>query len=259
MAWIRKARPSIDQSLPSCGGRGETDWRLTLFAPISIALALAFAPVSAVADFAAGVAAYDGGDLELAISEWRAAAEEGDTRAQTALGNAYASGLFVATDHRKATRWYLKAAQNGNAEAQYSLAANYAAGLGIGKNLPEAIRWLQTAAENGEIRAQYELAERYAAGRDVPQDPGLATHWYLAAAEQGHVVAQMTLAQRYDQGRGAVRNAVDAYVWYFVASRRDSTFARRLAEPLDRLENLLAPADLTRARVRAQAWLDRQL
>ncbi len=70
------------------------------------------------ADFAQGLAAYDGGDYRTAFEEWRALAEAG-------------------------------AAEQGEAVAQQNLGDLLSRGLGVGRDLVSAYVWLSRAAEQG--------------------------------------------------------------------------------------------------------------
>ncbi len=112
------------------------------------------APVQA--DFAEGLAAYDGGDYRTAFEEWRALAEAGDPIAQTALAGLYLDGYGTPADPAQALRWYRRAAEQGDAVAQQNLGDLYARGLGAGRDLVSAYVWLSLAAGQGR---------RWAAGR----------------------------------------------------------------------------------------------
>ena len=65
--------------------------------PLVIAL-LALCVGSSRADFIDGLAAYDGGDYETVLAEWRPLAEAGDPEAQVALAGLYLTGTGVAAD-----------------------------------------------------------------------------------------------------------------------------------------------------------------
>ena len=54
--------------------------------------------------------------------------------AQTALGDAYASGVTGSPDHQAALGWYRKAAQAGDDLAQFKLGQSYLAGLGVAQD-----------------------------------------------------------------------------------------------------------------------------
>ena len=67
--------------------------------------------VPAWAGFDEGRAAYDRGDYETALREWRPLAEQGDANMQAILGAMYSEGLGVAQDYAEALKWYRRAAK----------------------------------------------------------------------------------------------------------------------------------------------------
>ncbi len=119
---------------------------------------------SAQADFAQGLAAYDGGDYRTAFEQWRALAEAGDAEAQTALAGLYFAGQGTPADPAEAVRWYRRAAEQGDPVAQQNLGDLYARGLGVGRDLVSAVVWLSLAAEQGR---------RWSAGRRDELSPQL--------------------------------------------------------------------------------------
>ena len=106
-------------------------WRRAAIVP---ALALAFLTVSpglpdALADAAAGSAAFEKGDYVRAMAEWASAAERGDPDAEFGLGMLYERGDgAVRQSYKEADRWYQKAAEHDHVGAQYRLALIWSAG-----------------------------------------------------------------------------------------------------------------------------------
>jgi TPR repeat protein len=99
------------------------------------------------ADFQAGMAAYERGDYEAALREWRPLAERGGVEAQFNLGLLYYHGKGVPADAAEAHAWYLKAAQGGYPRAQYRVAEMYEHGDGIREDLIQAHFWFRVAGE----------------------------------------------------------------------------------------------------------------
>ncbi len=64
-----------------------------------------------------GLAAYDCGDYETALQEYKPLAEQGDADGQYNLGLLYAS-QGVTQDYAEAFKWYKKAAEQGFVDAQ---------------------------------------------------------------------------------------------------------------------------------------------
>ncbi len=129
-----------------------------------------------------GTAAAKRGDYATAISKFRPLAEQGDAKAQWALGVMYERGLGVPQDYAEAVKWYRKAAEQGNAAAQFNLGSMYVDGLGVPQVDAEAVGWWRKAAEQGMADAQYNLGLMYAKDRGVPQDYVQAYIWLNIAA-----------------------------------------------------------------------------
>ena len=87
-------------------------WQPTLFlGTVYLLSSLAYA------DYEAGRAAWDAGRPLEAVSEWRAAADQGDARAMLALGQAYVRGLGIPQDYVEAHMWLNLAAARGDPQA----------------------------------------------------------------------------------------------------------------------------------------------
>src|SRR3954463_6599029 len=151
---------------PGAGVPGEltaSRWRRAAIVP---ALALAFLTVSpglsdALADAAAGSAAFEKGDYVRAMAEWASAAERGDPDAEFGLGMLYERGDgAVRQSYKEADRWYQKAAEHDHVGAQYRLALIWSAGSeGFPADPAEAYKWILLASERGlatEVKAQLE-------------------------------------------------------------------------------------------------------
>ncbi len=147
------------------------------------ALLIAALATPAAADFADGLAAYDGGDYDTALDEWRALAEGGDAVAQAALASLHRFGQGVAEDPARAALWYRRAARQGEAGAQLNLGDMYASGLGLGRDLVQAHLWLSLAAAQGRTwaagRRDRLAAEMCAA--ELAEAEELARHWTARA------------------------------------------------------------------------------
>lgn len=160
--------------------------------------------------------AYEQKNYGVAIQEFRALAQQGDSRAQLVLGVMYEYGKGVPIDYKQAAVWYLKAAEQRVSVAQYNLGLMYAKGHGVPMDYKQAAAWYLKAAEQGMLDAQYNLGVMYSNGQGVPQDYKQAAAWYLAASEQGAVDAQHNLGVLYEKGLGVTKNLVIAYALYEV-------------------------------------------
>ena len=95
--------------------------RLTLSGVIvAVLLSASSAFAGASEDCAAG-AAYGQRDYAAALRLCRSLAEQGDAKAQSALGFMYTNGEGVQKDYAASAKWYRKAAEQGYARAQSAL------------------------------------------------------------------------------------------------------------------------------------------
>jgi TPR repeat protein len=134
-----------------------------------------------------GVAAYQAGDLPLAVKEFRTAAEA------------------------------------GNADAQFNMALMYERGIGVGKDEQESVVWYRKSAEQGNSNAQFNLAVMYENGRGTAVDYYQANQWYRKAAVQGDGLAIGNLGMLYIRGQGVKPNKVAGLALLLVSVELDSS------------------------------------
>ena len=168
---------------------------------ISIMAVLLLTTMPALADFNDGLDAYNQGDYETALTEWRPLAEEGNAEAQFNLGALYDEGEGVQEDYAEAAKWYRLAAEQGNAEAQSNLGALYDEGDGVRQDYAEAAKWYRLAAEQGHA-AGSDQSRRFVRTRAMAYQQGYAeaVKWCQLAADQGDAGAQYNLGGLYDEG-----------------------------------------------------------
>lgn len=129
---------------------------------------------------AAGLKAYDVGDHERALKDFREAADKGIADAQYYVGLMYAEGEGTARSYEEAVKWYAKAAEQNQPDALYALAKLYVIGGGVDADPAKAIE-LYERAENafppGEKRdAAAEQRLALAAVLNESQNPPAATN-----------------------------------------------------------------------------------
>lgn len=168
--------------------------------------------------YARGYAAYNRGDYEEAIREWKPLALQGNAAAQSNLGYLYANGRGVAQDYKQAGEWYLKAATQGSAVAQEGLGRLYANGFGVAQDYKQAFSWWAKAAVQGNADAQTGLGWLYASGQGIAQDYKLAIDWYSKAATKGDADAQTRLGYLYARGDGVPVDHRQAFKWLLKAA-----------------------------------------
>jgi TPR repeat protein len=182
----------------------------------------------AVANFEAGIVAYQANDLPLAYKEFLAAAEE------------------------------------GHADSQFNVALMYEKGIGVGKDEKDAVFWYGKAASQGNASAQFNLGVLYEHGRGTPVDFAKANEWYRKASVQGDALAIGNLGMLYVRGQGVKENKTAGVALLLVSATQDSspqnhakrniastrglnaemiTTAQSLSGEMSSANNLLVPLD----------------
>jgi uncharacterized protein len=165
-----------------------------------------------------GRSAFDGGDYQTALRDWRPLAQKGIAGAEFGLGVMYANGDGVAPDYGIAAGWFRKAADKNYAAAEFELGRLYVNGHGVAKDYATALSWFRKAADQGSADGQFALGVMYQNGQGVVQDYATAANWYTKAAERDNPTAQYALGILYYQGEGVPKDLVTAYVWFELAA-----------------------------------------
>jgi len=177
-------------------------------------LLLAAAPLPARSDFDAGMAAYERGEFETAMTEWLPLAEAGDTKAQYRVGRLHSHGEGVVQNYTTAAHWYERAANKGHIRALFNLGHIFWHGNGLPRNQTKAITWFRKAAVLGDAKAQNHMGTAYSEGLGVEQNEETSVYWFYRSATQGNVNAQGSLSYHYMYGRGVKEDRVKGYMWF---------------------------------------------
>ncbi len=131
------------------------------------------------AGFDEGWAAYQRGDHDSALREWKPLAEEGLALAQYNVGFMYANGQGVPRDYAEAVKWYRRAAEQRQAFAQLGLGFMYANGLGVPQDYVQAHLWYNLAAAQGDDTALEgrELVAKSMTPAQIAEAQKLAREW----------------------------------------------------------------------------------
>lgn len=153
-------------------------WRLALIVAAMASTAPASAQQTSVR---AGVDAWQAGNHEEAVRQWRPLADRGDADAQYNLAQAYKLGRGVPLNMTLAEQWYERAARQGHEQAGANL------GLILFQNgrRREAMPYIERAANGGDPRAQYVLGTALFNGDVVAQDRARAYAMMSRAAADG--------------------------------------------------------------------------
>lgn len=158
---------------------------MKLLSLVIVVLAMALISPAHAQDSRSAFDAYERGDYDTALQEFRALANRGNVLASHKLGLMYNNGEGVRQNFREAIIWFRQAAAYGHAPAQTMLGIKYEKGQGVGRKFDEAAKWYRHGAEQGDATAQYRLGRLYVLGRGVPRDYTQAVAWFELAAAQG--------------------------------------------------------------------------
>lgn len=168
-----------------------------------------------------------------------------------------ANSLYAAGKYTEAIEIWHPLAEQGNARAQYAMGAMYSQGKGVAENHQEAVKWYRLAAEQGHAKAQLFLGMAYAQGQGVIEDKQEAVKWYRLAAKQGNSDAQGLLGLAYDFGSVPL-DKIKAHMWYSIAAAidTDARSAQNQRENRDRIERVMSPNDITRSQQMARECMN---
>jgi len=197
-----------------------------------VVVLLAWFVTPAMADYNAGIAAYQRGDYATAFRELKPLAERG-------------LKWKPFPEKENAEEW-LEAAM-----AQLFLALMYGIGQGVPQDSKEELRWLRLAAEKGVPHAQTLLGTKYHAGEGVQQDYKEAMRWNRLAAEQGHDEAQRNLGPMYFKGQGAPQDYVQGHMWFNLSAAQGDANSIKAR---DAISVLMTPAQIAEAQKLAREW-----
>jgi len=239
--WLRAAKTALPV------GRSP---RMAIAAGVVVVLAVGLAAIAGIGPFSRTgqyrPSSPPPSDPAQRVAYYQAGTKARDANAEMQLAILYAKGEGVTQDYTIAANLFRAAADQGMTRAQYDLGVLYERGRGVPVDLTQAANWYLKAAEGKYPLAEYNLAVCYTKGQGIRQDVSEAALWYRRAAGQGVVQAMINLAVMYEKGEGVPASAVDAYAWYQAAGRRASQAAARRAEDLyatlPRLDQIRAEA-----------------
>ncbi len=194
-----------------------------LAAACAAAIAAAAAPAFAQ-DVQAGIAAWQAGNYEESIRQWRPLADRGDADAQYNLAQAYKLGRGVPVNLTLAEQWYERAAQQGHEQAGANL------GLILFQNgqRQRAMPYIQRSADRGDPRAQYVYGTALFNGDVVARDAARA-YAYMSRAAAAGLPPAVTQLREMEQHVSAEERSRGAQL--AAAMERNAPAAMASAEP----------------------------
>lgn len=178
---------------------------------------LSLTALPALADTAAGIAAFERGDYATAIRELKSEAERGDPTAQAKYGVILVKGLGVEKDVAAAVAWFRKSAAQGHAEGQYMLGSAYDSGDAGSVDRATAAQWYRKSAEQGFAKAQLNLGDMMVRGDGIAEQPAEGAKWVRKAADQDLAAAAQLYGRLCMLGLGVEQNVLGARYWLMKA------------------------------------------
>lgn len=189
-----------------------------------------------------------------AVLQVKELAVSGDPYAQQSLGSMYRLGNpGVPKNRALALRWLAAAANQGNVRAQYALGTMYGQGEGGPIDHSKAIKWFLKAAEQGHAESQTASGAYYEQGWGVPRSKRTALGWQEKAAEQNIVLSQTWVGAAYWLGTdGIERDLIQGGKWSIIAKINGNAHAATI---LEAIEAISTPAQSERSKALAAEWL----
>jgi TPR repeat protein len=198
-----------------------------------------------------GFAAYNRGDLATALRLWRPLAEQGDARAQNALGRMYDEGQGVPQDYVEAVRWYRMAAEQGYAYGENNLGVMYYQGHGVPQDYVQAMKWCRKALAQGNDLAPWNINLLGDNSGVLKADPELRQS-YRDDADKGDPDAQYAIGLMYLEGRGEPQDYVQAHMWLNLAASASGFYV--YTKKRDDAAARMTPAQIAEAQKLAREW-----
>ena len=152
-------------------------------------------------------------------------AEQGNSRAQCALGDAFFMGRSMERSAEESVGWWRKSAEQGYAPAQFYLGCCLDEGTGVAQDEIESVNWFRRSAEQGYAPAQWNLGGCFAKGTGVARNEQEAVSWWRKAADQGNLERQLRLGRILLFGDGVEKNEEEAFQWFRRAAERNNEHA----------------------------------
>jgi TPR repeat protein len=164
--------------------------------------------------------------FELALAEYKIAADKGHWLATANIGDIYFYGDLGAPDYEKAFPFNIAAAEHGIDYAALSVAMSYRDGLGVAKDPVKALAWFRRTYELSEDPvAALDIGYAYETGAAVAVDHAEALRWYRISADKGNAMAMNNIGVMYDKGLAVAQDRVKALVWFRKAEANGNPLA----------------------------------
>ena len=161
----------------------------------------------------------------------RKRADDNDAAAELALGTLYLEGQ-IGVNYTEAMKWFLKAADQGNPRAISEIGEFYAWGWGVPRDGEKALEWYRKAANTGDPWAQDNLGWMLGGEGAIREDDKEAAIWIRKAAEQHYPSAEAKLAGMYFAGQSVPKSEDEGLHWLKRAANHSLDEKQAASDPL---------------------------
>lgn len=134
-------------------------------------------------------------DLDYGVRLLESAVEDGRPEAIRYLGRAYAEGVLIPANAKRAFVIFGYGADMGCRESRHRLAECYLRGTGVAADIHQAVRLLKECTKQGHVYSPCVLGALYLEGTRVPQDIRLGRDLLRLSASRRCAVAAARLAE----------------------------------------------------------------
>lgn len=175
------------------------------FPSLLLACMLISSSAAAETPFAAAIQYEMDRQYDLAVEQYKIAADHGLSEAMYALGRLYREEYY---DDRRSFDWFLKAANQGDAFAQYEIGLLYQLGNAVtAADSEKAAHWLTLAANKSHRAAAYQLF-------NLAADEAEKRKWLFKSVDWGYPEAMQSLADAYFTGALGLPMDHDLAQWW---------------------------------------------
>lgn len=224
-----------------------------------------------------GLEGYQAGDFAASVTALKYAADGGQPLARWKLGQMYASGDGVPSNHHTAYQYFtqiIRAYDDDTANPrERSIVASAFVSVGaysltgipntsVRRDPNRALQMFHFAATNfGDANAQYQLARMYLDGNGVKRDPRFAMPWLTIAADKNHVEAQAVLGDMLFRAKGGAAERRARGLMYLTLAREAASERKEdrwIVDLYDKAMAAASEADKQQAHEELGAFLKRR-
>jgi uncharacterized protein len=174
------------------------------------------------------------GEIDRAMSLYRASAEAGLGVAQNKLGVLFYDGKYLPQNYKEANDWFEKGIKSNNAWSMRNLAKSYQLGSGVDRDPAKAADLYQKAVDGGDISATIDaaklLANMYLVGDGIPKDVTKVFALYKKAADAGDAESEVAVGALYQMGQGVNKDLSETFGWFQKAAAQNYAASAAKAE-----------------------------